>query len=264
MLRNRFLIRAFEAIESFAYRHARFITVHSEGNQAYLINKGIPSDRVRVVHNWADTASHHPERNGRSFREQYSLDGQFTLLFAGVMGYAQDLDTVIECAHLLKDHEGILFLLVGDGVEKPALVRKVERLGLTNVRFADFVGKDDYPDLVVASQVGLVTLKKTMTPPIVPSKILGYMACGRPFIASLNPESDAHTIIREGQCGIAVPPGDPSAMAEAILTLYQRPDLLETMGQNGRTYVERHFSKEVCLSHYESLFKEAISIKYEP
>jgi glycosyltransferase involved in cell wall biosynthesis len=143
VLRNRFLIRAFEAIEAFSYRHARFITVHSEGNQAYLLNKGMPSDRVRVIHNWADTTSHHPDRNGRRFREEYHLDGQFTLLFAGVMGYAQDLETVIECAYLLRDHHDILFLLVGDGVEKPVLVRKAEDLGLTNVRFADFVGKDD-------------------------------------------------------------------------------------------------------------------------
>jgi len=258
VLKGRLPIRFFEAMESWVYKHAALITVHSEANARHIRAKACASRRIEVVHNWVDLAEYPIGINGYTFRSKYGLDGAFVVLFAGVMGHAQDLDTVIEAAKILQLEERIAFLLVGDGVEKARLVRRVDELGLRNVRFLPFVSKEKYPELVAAADVGLVTLKKSMKTPVVPSKILGYMAAGRPCVASLNHESDANAIVKNAGCGITVPAGDPELLADAIRRLFQSQESLREMGHRGRQYAEVHFPKCVALDRYEQLLKSCL------
>jgi glycosyltransferase involved in cell wall biosynthesis len=174
------------------------------------------------------------------------------------MGYAQDLETVVGCAHLLKDRQQIIFLLLGDGAEKKSLMKKSQSLGLTNIKFLPFVSKEEYPFWVRVADVGLVTLKRSMKTPVVPSKILGFMAAGKPILASLNSESDGIRIVEEGQCGINVPAGDPRTMAEAILKLLADEEERRKMGQRGRLYAEKNFSRAACVTQYEEIFKNLL------
>ena len=250
VLRNKPAIALFRYVESYCYRNADWITCHSQGNAQHLHQQISNGQMISVIHNWVEPADYQIPPSPVP-RQELGLSNKFVLFFAGVMGFAQDLGTVIECARCLRDYPDIAFLLVGDGVEKNKLTAQAD--GLHNVRFHPFISTDDYPSWLAAADIGLVTLQKTMKTPVVPSKILGYMAAGKPWIASVNPESDANLIARQGQCGLLCKPGDPADMANVVLELYCDRALLSQLGQNGRRYCRRHFSKSRCLDQYQSI-----------
>ena len=169
ILKNRWLIAFFEALEKRIYRAADHITVHSPGNLAHVVRTGIDADNVTVVPNWVDTDFLQPDRRRNGFSEKHGLAGRFVVSFAGVLGYSQDIDVILEAAHLLRDSEEILFLVVGDGVEKDRLVRKANVMGCTNGLFLPMQSRQVYPEVLTASDVCLVTLNKEVVSPVVPS-----------------------------------------------------------------------------------------------
>jgi glycosyltransferase involved in cell wall biosynthesis len=149
----------------------------------------------------------------------------------------------------------IVFLIVGDGVEKPRLEAKAREMGLSNVRFLPMQPRDKYPTVLHASDVCLATLHAEVKTPVVPSKILSIMAAGRPVVAALNLDGDAPRLIADARCGLCVPPEDPHALAEAVLQLYHDASLREELGRNGRQYAEEHLSLGACVDRYEELLR---------
>ena len=137
--------------------------------------------RVSVVHNWVDVEAYRRRGSpdGPDYRAAWGLGGSTVAVFAGVMGPSQRLALLLDLASALRDESGLLFLLVGNGSERPALERRAAEAGLDNVRFEDFVSPDDYPALLRAAKLGVVCLSADNTTPVVPAKLLGYMA-GRP------------------------------------------------------------------------------------
>ena len=251
-MNNTYLIRFFRKLESFLYRRADLIAVHSEGNRRIILNSGGDFDRVTVLPNWIDTKAIHPGPRQNRLRASLGLDDRFIVSFAGIMGYSQDLATVLHSARLLQDQKDIAFLLVGDGVEKPKLQSFALAHHLDNVVFLPLQPKEKYPEVLQASDLCLVTLRQEVKTPVVPSKILSIMAAGRPILASLPPDGDAPRLIAEAQCGQTISPNDPQAMAQAIFQLYHDPMLLEKMGAQGRRYAVRHFSSEAAAEFLEN------------
>jgi len=263
LLRNRWLIRFFEEMERFVYRRANIITVHSEGNREHVmrkLDKG-QAEKVKVIPNWVDVHFIQPGPRMNWFREAHGLGDAFVVSFAGVLGYSQDLDVVLDAARILKDggwSSEILFLIVGDGVERPRLEAKARQMGLNNVRFLPMQPREKYPAVLHASDIGLATLHAEVRTPVVPSKILSIMAAGRPVVAAMNLDGDGPRLIAEARCGLCVPPEDPRALAEAILQLYHDASLREELGRNGRRYVEKYLSLEACVERYEQLLRQVI------
>lgn len=255
-LHNPLLIAFFRALERFLYHRAAAIVLHSDGNAAWVRCLGIDSAKLHVIPNWADTQRHRPETRqaANSFRTRLRLEDRFVVLFAGVMGYAQDMETIVEAAAHLADQPRPLFLLVGDGSERPRVERRLGELGLANVRLLPFVPREDYPALVASSDVGLVTLKNTMRTPVVPSKLQSFMASGLPVILSLNEQSDAWNIVRQADCGLLVPPGRPAELAAAIRRLGDDPAWGAALGARGRQYALQHFDRRACVDKCEKLF----------
>jgi len=278
LLKNRWLIRFFEAIERFLYVRADAITVHSEGNRQHVackisVGKHLKNNRekIKVIPNWVDTNFIRPDCRLNNFRQEQYLGDDFVVSFAGVLGYSQDLDIVLEAANILKDKNPwselgnsdskILFVIVGDGVEKYRLEDKARKMGLTNVRFLPMQPREKYPAVLHASDICLVTLHAEVKTPVVPSKILSIMAAGRPVVAAMNLDGDGPLLIAEARCGLCVPPEDPQALAEAILRLYRDASLLETLGRNGRRYAEEHLSLNKCSGMYEKLLQQMVQAR---
>ena len=255
-LKNPYFIHSLEAIESFIYRHATRIVVHSDGNRRHVLSKGGPPDRVLMIPNGVDTEFIKPSGRFNNFRQEHGLDNEFVVSFAGTLGIAQGLESVLESAALLQSYEDIIFLLVGNGVKRKALETKARELKLSKVKFLPMQPREKYPEILSASDVCLATLGKDVLTPVVPSKIQSIMAAGRPVVASLPLSGDAPKLIAEARCGLCVPPEDPQALTEAILTLYRDPALREEMGRNGRRYAEERLSLEICLGQYEELLSE--------
>lgn len=258
MLKNRLLISVLRAMERFLYARAASIAVHSGGNREHVVAQGISDDRVSVVANWVDTRLVRPGDRLGPFREQHGIDDRFVISFAGILGYAQDLDVVLEAAAELDERVHLLWLVVGDGVEQPRLVAKAAQLGLKNVRFLPMLPRDEYVLMLQASDVGLATLRAEVTTPVVPSKIISVMAAGLPVLGAFPLDGDAAALIDDARCGICVEPGDAQGMANAAARLASDPALCRELGQHGRRYVEEHFSVERAASQYETIAEKAV------
>ncbi|MCJ7601444.1 MAG: glycosyltransferase family 4 protein [Desulfobulbaceae bacterium] len=259
ILKNKHLIRTIKVIEHYIYRRVQCITVHSQGNKDYIVGEGVPPEKIHVVQNWVDPNLIKPADKNNEFRKKNGLDGKFIVLFAGVLGFAQDLDTVIESGVHLKDYPDIMLLIVGEGVEKERLEAKVKSMGIKNVVFHPFVSKEKYPEVVAASDVCLAPLQKRLKCPVIPSKILGYMSAGRPVITSLPLEGDAPYVIRTAECGLCVEPGEPLKLAEAIIRTFKEPAQRELWGGNGRQYILRNHERVNCIKIYEKIFNKLIA-----
>jgi glycosyltransferase involved in cell wall biosynthesis len=253
MLSNPLLIRLFEAMERHMHRLASAVMVHSPGNREHVIRQAGHPDRVYVTYNWVDTERIFPAPRDNDFAREHGLLDRFVVSYAGTMGWAQDMRTIIDAAAQLKEQTDILFHLVGDGVEKEKAQARSQQLGLENIAWLPMQPWSVYPDVLAASDLSLINLHPELHTPVVPSKLLSIMAAGRPVVASLPPESDARRIIDDAGCGIWVEAGDSEALAEAIQQLHSDRDLVKEMGQSGRAYVETHFSREVCVSRVEQV-----------
>lgn len=258
ILKNKFLIKLIKIIEHYIYANVQKVTVHSQGNKDYLVSEGVPEERVQIVQNWVDPELVKPMAKNTIFRKDNDLDDKFVVLFAGVLGFAQDLDTVVESGTYLKDWKDIVLLIVGEGVEKWRLESKVCSLGLTNVKFHKFVSKEEYPEVVASADICLAPLQKKLKCPVIPSKILGYMSGGRPVVTALPLDGDAPFVIKNASCGICVEPGEPELLANAILELYQSPERCEEYGENGREYILANHARKKCISKYEVIFEDLL------
>jgi len=262
LLTNPILIDFFQRMERYLYANADVIIVHSEGNREYLAShRSVPYDKLRVVYNWADIQNIKPGPKHNEFRKEFGLGDAFVVSYAGTMGWAQNLDTVLQSAALLKDYKyykDILFLLVGDGPKRSELERNAQELGLSNVRFIPLQPKEKYVQLLRASDVCLISLNKGLTTPVVPGKLMDIMAAGRPVVGCAPLKGDAPRIVREARCGFCVDSEDSKGMADAILELYHRRELAEELGRNGRTFAESHFAREVCTRGYEEVLNGAV------
>ena len=257
ILKNRFLIKIFECIETSAYTHADKVTAHSENNRTFLNEKkGVPGGKLRVIHNWIDVAPYKNVQKTGRFRELFDVNGKFIFLFAGVIGPSQGLDLIIKVAHRLRQTQDIAFLFVGDGREKERLMKMAENYGLKNIYFKPFVSKEKYPELVKDADVGLVCLSSKNKTPVVPGKILGYMAASIPVVAFLNKESDGHSLISDSRCGFSAVSDDEKRAAGLILKIYSERNKIQKYGENGFNYVSSHFAKDICIDQLEKLFQE--------
>jgi colanic acid biosynthesis glycosyl transferase WcaI len=253
MLTNPILIRIFEGMERQVHRLAAAITVHSPGNKEHVVEHGGKPEYVHVIYNWVDTERIQPSQRDNNFSLQYGLGNKFIVSYAGTMGWAQDMATIINSAAQLRNNQDILFLLVGDGVEKEKAQVMCQQLELENVLWLPMQPWSVYPEILSASDISLINLHPELRTPVVPSKLLSIMAAGRPVVASLPAESDARRIINEACCGICVDSGDGEALAVAIQKLQDDHVLASEMGLRGRTYVESNFSRDACIGKLESV-----------
>lgn len=254
ILKNRLIISFFEKMEKKIYRQADLVTFNSQGGRRFLIEKkGIPENKIITLFNWVDLNPYDSSTCDNSFRRQWGLESKFIFLFAGIMGPAQGLDFIIEVAKGVADLKEVVFLLVGEGMEKEKIKKMAEECNLKNIVLKPFVSKEEYPCLVKTADVGLVCLSIKNKTPFLPGKFLGYLAAQKPVLAFLNKESDGFSLINEADCGQGILAGDKEA---AILTIRQfvgDPEKVSVLGINGRHYLENHFSAEVIFDKIEKI-----------
>jgi colanic acid biosynthesis glycosyl transferase WcaI len=257
-LRNRTAIRFFERMEKWIYRRANHIVVISEGFRDNLKNKGVPPEKISVVSNWADPEFIQPGPKNNSFRRELGVDGSFTLIYSGSISHNSNLEPVLHAADLLRD-KSVSFVIVGDGVHKPALEQLAAERRLENIQFKLFQPLSRYAEVLRAADMTLVTLSNQAALASVPSKIFKQMASGRPILAITAPGNEVDRLIEAAQCGICVPPDDPVSLADALLWAQAHPEELNRMGQNGRLYFEEHHSRSKCVTQIESILQQVLS-----
>lgn len=257
VVKNRFIISMMKSIESFAYANAALVTTISPSYRDRIISKGVPPDKVKCVPNWAVNNSSRQYPSEATGHER-DFQNDFTVTYAGTMSWFQDLETVIEAANLLRDNARIHFFMIGDGAIKTQLMERARNLSLKNITFMPFQPKDVYHSIIQSSSVCLVPLKKAVTAPEMPSKLLEIMMAGRPVVANVPISSDVARVVKEAGCGTVVEPEDAEAFAKCIRWLYQNKDELKKFGMNGRDFAMAHFSLSSSIDSFEGFLKSVV------
>lgn len=255
-LRSPLLIGLARRLERFVYRRARMLVVPAPESVEYLVQQaGIPAARVRLVYNWvaidADDAG-----DGASFRAETGLEGRFVVSYAGVIGLAQDLSTIIDAARQATGDEELVFLIIGEG---PRLEHwKAEGAGLPNLRFLPTLPRERYLDALRASDIGLLALSRQLGSPAIPGKLQSIMSVKRPVLAVVPENSAAARAVRDAACGYVIPPGDGKALLRAIAEMRADARLRERLAIAGQQYAKDHFALESAVSLFEAALNSAL------
>ena len=253
VLRNPILIKASLWLERFLYRNADRVMVNSPGYIEHVARRG--AKKVELIPNGADPGMFEPQANGLRFRKQLGLDGEFIVLYAGAHGLSNDLGVVLQAADQLRAHSEIRFVFIGDGMDKPALQAQSQTMDLPNVLFAPAASKSEMADVMAAADACVAILKPIeLYKTTYPNKVFDYMAAGRPVILAI--DGVIRQVVESAGAGIFVPPGNPSAMAEAVLALSSDNLKARAMGLAGRQCIEQFFSRHELAEKLYLLLEE--------
>ena len=224
-----------ERVNRLLLRRADAVVALGETMATRLVEgKGADRSRISIIHNWADTAAIAPSPQRNPFSEAHGLAGQFVVLHAGNIGQSQNLESVVAAADILREHRDVQFVFIGDGTGRPALEASVATRGLNNVRFFPYQPREQMQWTYATASVFMVSLKPGLAGYIVPSKLYGILAAGRPYIAAVETESEVAAITRHYDCGLSVAPGDAQQIADAILELKRDDARRAAMGARAR------------------------------
>ena len=250
------LLRMLRALERWIYQHSRRVAVISPSFVHNLVEKGVPPSKLAVIYNWVDTDFIRPLPRNNAFRRELNLDDQFVVLYSGNIGRSQSLEVLLDAARAMQEQH-MLFLIVGDGTQKQALLSKAQAMGLRNVRFLPLQPREKLPLMLAAADVSVILLREEASYTSLPSKIPTIMSSARPVVASVGLASDAARIVDENECGITVPPDDPAPLIAALQALREDRDLRESCGRRARRSAEQLFSRRSALTAYEDLLASA-------
>lgn len=256
MLRAPRLLQIIGFLLRVVYGAAATITVLSPGFRRALIERGVEPDKIKVVPNWASEERLGAQPSGsRDLR--VGPDEKFTVLFAGTMGRAQALDTVLSAAELLVKDDGVRFVLVGGGTEATHLAAEVSRRELGNVELLPWRPAEQLGELIEGADALLVHLKDdplfTIT---IPSKTQAYLRSGRPILMGV--AGDAADMLREAAAGLCFPPEDAGALVDAVMSMRAMdPADRERMGTNGARFYAERLSLRVGVDAFVQIFESA-------
>ncbi len=255
------LHRALAKIAGFLYGRADLIVVVSPAFREHLIEHWrVPEEKIAVVENGVETDLFAPqsEASNQAIRRQLNAEGKFLVCYIGTMGNAHGLETLLEAAsHLKHANPKILFLLVGEGAEKERIKSQAQQQGLSNVLFVDQQPREKIPAFVSAADACLVLLKKNdVFRTVIPTKMLEFMSCARPVI--LGVEGQAKEIVEAARAGLVIEPENAEALMQAIRTLIASPGLGAQLGQQGREYILKQFSRGQTAEKYVQILTEVV------
>ncbi len=257
MIKSKKIIYIVGIIAKLTYCISDKIVVLSEGFKNRLISRGVKKEKIKVIRNWADEEKlnkKNDEKLIKDFDERY-----LNIVFAGNVGKAQALHTILEAAAILeKKGEDVRFIIIGGGVELEKIKELSKTLNLKNVIFLPKVEMEEVGTYLRNADILLVHINKNELFEItIPSKIQAYMAIGKPIL--LGVKGDAARIIKEANCGIMAEPENPISISEAVLKFKSmNKNELETMGANGKEYYYREMSIEVGVRKFAKIFMDLI------
>ncbi|MBZ5639679.1 MAG: glycosyltransferase family 4 protein [Acidobacteriia bacterium] len=213
--------------------------------------------KVAVIPNWADGVAIRPlDPETSSLRKAWGWSERFVVLYSGNMGLAHEFGTVLDAAEALRDRSRVLFAFVGGGPRRDEVQEAVRHRGLSNVEFRPYVPRDRLGDSLAAGDVHLVTLREGMAGMLVPSKIYGILAAGRPTLYVGPPEGEIAEIAARSTCGRRIAPGNARALADAVIEYAEDETRRRSDGESARRLFEERYTKEGGLARFQRLLED--------
>jgi glycosyltransferase involved in cell wall biosynthesis len=226
---------------------------------------GVPRERIEIIPNWCDDAAIQPvPRCENRLRSEWGLDGKFVVGYSGNLGRAHEIGTILGAAEILRDRRDITFLFIGGGHLRDKLKCAVASRGLQSFAFKPYQPPEQLAHSLSVADVHWVSLRPELEGLILPSKVYGIAAAGRPIVVVASPDGELAKVVRHHDAGLAVRAGDSAGFAAAIVRLADDPAARERMGRNARTMVEGTFSRAVALRRWTDLIVRLEEAKSPP
>jgi len=238
------VLQGLKTAVDFYLRRAERVVAISGTMRHRLEERGLESERIAVIPGWIDTEQIHPvdvDRNG------------FVVMHSGNVGHAQELDTLIEAAARVEDVD---FEIVGTGARRAELERLAS--GLPNVSFHPFRPRAELSESLSSASLHFVGLARGLAGFVVPSRIYGVLAAGRPVLVAADETSEAAQLARDSGAGIVVAPGRPDEVAAAIRAARDGEYDLDDMGRRGRDYVVSRHGRHAGIAAYRDLLEQVL------
>lgn len=243
-MRRNAAIRVLEALETWAYRSADLVVTTTESHRRHVLARA-PGAPAIVIANGITVGLLAVDGQARTaVRDELGLGERFAAAYFGTHGMAHRLETILDAAEILRGDDRIAFILAGDGAAREAIEAGVQARALSNVRVLGQQPRERMAALWAASDAALVLLKRTPTfDNVLPSKLIEAMSLGKPVI--LGVAGEARALLEAANAGIAIPPEDGAALADAVVRLAVDRQLAERAGAAGRAYALAHFDRRV-------------------
>jgi len=241
-------------------RRADRVVAIGETMKLRLVHKGAREGRIEVIPNWVDTNEIQPQSRRNPWSAARGLDDELVVMHSGNIGHAQDLDTLVRAATFLRDLDRLRIMVIGFGARHGELTRLAQRLEVTRtVQFLDYQPREQLPLSLASGDLHYVGLARGLSGFVVPSRLYGILAAGRPALVSADADSEIVRIAEEVGCGIVVPPGRPELVASVIRDVAEGRLSLVGMGDLGRAWVEREADREVAFDRYRRVVADVVA-----
>ena len=253
------VVSGLRAAERWTARGAAAIGVIAEGFRPYLEALGVAPERIRRVRNWTHLAE--PTLDRAAARERLGLpQDAIVCLHTGNMGLKQGLENVVECARLsAASDRGLLFVLMGDGNQRPYLEALARRYSLPNLRLLPVQPAEFYPSMLAAADILLVNQRSSVVDMSLPSKLTSYFAAGRPVVAAVAAASETARELEASGGGLVVAPDEPRVLLKALESLADNGVRRSELGESGRSWAARTLSREAAMETYDGLLAAVLA-----
>ncbi|SAL86435.1 glycosyl transferase [Caballeronia arvi] len=258
VLDGRFLRRIGVRVERFLMSRFDKISTISVKMLERAKDKGVPSERSILFPNWVNTSEIFPLFVPSAYRRELDIEpGAIVVLYSGNMGQKQGLELLPKVAKKLRDWPDLLFVFCGSGPGRRGLQEACREL--SNIRFIDLQPNDKFNDLLSLADIHILPQRSDAADLVMPSKLLGMLASGRPIIATAHRNTELWQTIH--RIGIVVDPGSVEELCAGIVKLANDRGLREELGAAGRAYAISERSKDAVLSRYEEVLINTASEK---
>lgn len=230
---ERWLLQRFDSVSSISRRMV-----------SRLIAKGVPEERTRYFPNWVDISHVRPTSAGKGYRSELGAsEDAVVVLYSGTLGAKQGLQIIPDVAKLLAGRRDILFVICGDGALKGELESRTR--DLPNVRLLPLQPFERLGDLLTTANIHLLPQSSDAADLVLPSKLTGMLASGRPVVATCAPDTELAAVV--SQCGMITSPGNPEHLANVVVSLADNRQLMTDLGARARAWAEEHLDRDMVL-----------------
>jgi glycosyltransferase involved in cell wall biosynthesis len=256
--------RALAAARDASLRAARANVVLGYRMAERVRARGVPENRIHIIHNWSDDETIRPvPAQQNPLRQEWGLTRRFVIGYSGNLGRAHEYDTMLKAAERLRHRDDIFFLFIGTGHQLDALKHSVTARALDHMfRFMSYQARNALTYSLGVPDIHWVSLRPELEGLIVPSKFYGIAAAGRPVIAISASDGEIARLVAQHRCGLVIEPGDADGLAAALVSLAADSARVNAMGAAARAMLDKHFTRRHAFDRWRILL-EKVSIESE-
>jgi colanic acid biosynthesis glycosyl transferase WcaI len=254
-VKSRLAFAALKAFDRAVLSGVDRVVVLGERMREAMERKGVPREKIALIENWAPAAGiGEGRREGNPLLARLGLEDKLVVQYSGNMGVVHDMAPIADAAEILRADAGVAFLLIGGGARRAEMERRKAEAGLDNMVLLPYQPREELGTSLAAADVSLVSLRPEMEGLIVPSKLYGALAAGRPVVNIGDPDGEVARVIRRAACGVTVRTG--AELADAIAGLERDGAGRRAMGERARGYFLAHCGRERSVAKYRRLVEE--------